>query len=105
MPRRNHRGGAPQAPRRTEGKPRRPRARTVPLEQMVIPRGRCFFRSRYGKLIFSEAEVEKALKQAQRMRAARASGYVESRYYECPEGGCGGFHLTSRETYNERGQA
>ena len=70
-----------------------------------MPKGKCYFRSRYGKLIFTEAEAGKALRQAQANRERHGSGHREERTYACPEGGCGGWHLTSRKTYEERGKS
>lgn len=71
--------------------PRRPA-----LEDLVIPQGKCH-QSRKGKYIFTETEAQRALEQA---RLARREGQrTEERYYACPTGGCGGFHLTSRAEY------
>jgi hypothetical protein len=73
----------------------------VSIEEMVIPTGKCFFRNRKGKAIFkSKQDAETALEQAQRNRARQGTGHVEKRYYSCPEGGCGGYHLSSREEYD-----
>lgn len=78
----------------------------INVEKMVTPDGRCFFRNRAGKDIFlTEEKARKALRQVQAQRLRSGTGHVERRYYRCPEGGCGGFHLTSRETYEERGKA
>ena len=88
--------------RRTHAGPPRP-----PIEDIVVPRGRCFRNSRKGKLRFSEADAPKALKQAQANRARTGSAHCEERYYECKisEGGCGDFHLTSRQEYTPKGGA
>lgn len=104
MSRKNRNSGRrPQARRRPNGSASKPTRRPTrpPVESLVMPRGRCYFRSRHGKLRFSAEEVEKALRQAQASRAARGSAYVEDRAYECPEGGCGDWHLTSRSEYQE----
>lgn len=90
--------------RRQRGEGRPPKApqrpRTV-VETMVVPDGRCFFRNRHGKARFATEEKARAgLRQAQNERARIGSGHVEKRFYACPEGGCGGFHLTSRESYD-----
>lgn len=78
----------------------------INVERMVTPDGRCHFRSRFGKDIFlTKEKAERALKQVQAQRIRSGTGHVEKRYYKCPEGGCGGYHLTSRETYEERGKA
>lgn len=106
MGRKNNRTGrTPQAKRRADGS----RGGRIagwtpppPVETLVVPKGRCFFRSRKGKMIFTEVEADRALRQAQQGRSSRGSGYQEKRAYPCPEGGCGGWHLTSRETYQER---
>jgi len=109
MPRKNKSRRNPQAYRRGKDAPpplkRNPMLK-VPLEQMVIPKGRCYFRSRKGKLRFTEAEVGKALEQARRSREARGlpPDTAAKRYYPCPEGGCGDYHLTSRTEWIERGQ-
>lgn len=102
MGRKNHRRGKPQARRDrvSTGAPPPP-----PLSTMVVPKGKCFHRSRHGKLIFTAETADKALKQAQAARERRGSGHVEQRAYACPEGGCGGWHLTSRKHYEERGKA
>lgn len=105
MSRRNHRNSKPQARRREDGsKGQRNTHVRVPLEQMIVPKGKCYFRSRGGKMIFTQEEARAALKQAQTGRRRAGSAYAEKRVYECPEGGCGGWHLTSRETYEERGR-
>lgn len=78
----------------------------VNVEKMVLPEGKCFFQSRRGKAIFRTKEkAARALRQAQAQRRFSGTGHVEKRYYRCPEGGCGGYHLTSREEYEERGKA
>lgn len=78
----------------------------VNVEKMVLPEGKCFFQSRRGKAIFrTEGRAAQALRQAQAQRRFSGTGHVEKRYYRCPEGGCGGYHLTSREEYEERGKA
>jgi hypothetical protein len=68
----------------------------------VIPQGRCH--KRHGKLRFAEADVEKALRQAQYKRRFQSNGHVEERAYECKtdEGGCGAWHLTSRKQWTPR---
>lgn len=110
MPRRNHRPVRKQQRHVPPGAvlPRRLRATQAPtpISKMVLPTGRCFFRSRRGKLIFrTEADAQSALRQAKDKRVHQpANGHVECRYYACPDGGCGGFHLTSREEYEERGK-
>lgn len=92
-------------PRRVKGEGRPPKSLVQPrieLETMVIPDGKCFFRSKYGKAIFfGEEKAQAALKQAQAMRRRSGSGHMEKRFYSCPEGGCGGFHLTSRDEYDD----
>lgn len=104
MPRKNHRHRRPQAPRVVGPKPRRGLPPPPPLEAMVVPEGKCYFRSRWGKLIFTtEEKALRALEQAKAHRARRGSGHVEERIYPCPTGGCGGFHLTSRTEWKERG--
>jgi hypothetical protein len=104
MPRKNSTMRNRQAPRRERGVPaprRVPHMAPVPIEKIVVPKGRCFFRSRHGKLRFSADEVAKALKQAQHNRKLKGSTHSEARYYECPPGGCGDYHLTSRESYTD----
>lgn len=109
MPRRNRTPRRKQRRRyeSQEAVPRSARASSPPmaLDKMVLPKGKCFYRSKGGKLTFAtEADAREALKQAQRKRRP-ANGHVECRYYECPEGGCGGFHLTSRESFEDRSKA
>jgi hypothetical protein len=75
----------------------------VPVEEMVLPDGKCTFQGRaHPKARFgTEAKAAKALAQAQALRRRTGSTHVEKRYYPCPEGGCGGFHLSSRESFDE----
>lgn len=74
-----------------------------PVEDMIIPDGQCtFMNPRKPKARFATPEkAAKALRQAQRLRARTGSKHVEKRYYRCPEGGCGGYHLTSREQFDD----
>lgn len=103
MPRRNHRSGHPQARRRADGSRGQVAPPPPPVERLIVPTGKCFFRSRRGKLIFpDEAAARKALQQAKAARQRAGSPYAERRVYACPTGGCDGWHLTSRETYQER---
>lgn len=73
------------------------------LEKMVVPDGQCrMFGAVKPKARFAtEEKAAQALRQAQKTRARQGTGHVEKRFYPCPEGGCGGFHLTSREAYDE----
>lgn len=75
----------------------------VSVEDLVLPDGQCRFQTkRKPKARFATAEkAQRALIQAQQQRARTGSPHVEKRYYKCPEGGCGGYHLTSREAYDE----
>lgn len=101
--------------RREKGAPRRERGnmtiQRVEAEDLIVPDGMCLRNPRKPKAKFdTEAKAGAALRQAQRMRARQGSAHVEKRYYPCPEaeGGCGGYHLTSRESYDpawKRGQA
>jgi hypothetical protein len=74
----------------------------VPIEDIVVPKGKCFYQARRGKLVFTKDEAATALKQAQHSRKRSGSAYAEKRVYACPEGGCGGYHLTSATTYQQR---
>lgn len=106
MGRKNHRGARPQARRRQDGSTGRARVVMAPVETLVVPKGKCYFRSRSGKLIFAtETEATKALRQAQHKRRLQGTAHREERFYPCPEGGCGGFHLTSRTAYEDRSNA
>jgi hypothetical protein len=92
--------------RRNDLEPKRVMHRELPrirVEELVMPDGQCRFQSpRKPKARFAtEEKAAKALVQAQHQRARVGSPHVEKRYYACPEGGCGGFHLTSRETFDE----
>lgn len=70
----------------------------TPVEQLVVPVGRCYLNHRRGKLKFTADQAAKALSQARHSRAIRGSGYVEERYYPCDgPNGCGQYHLTSQE--------
>lgn len=89
----------PQARKAEPGEYRRkPRAAGQPpppqLNKMVLPTGRCG-----RKLIFaSEAQVAKALTQAQTSRRRQGSlGRVEDHYYY--HSLCKGWHLTSQTQY------
>lgn len=94
--------------RREKGAARRPSEHAkvpprIPVNELVMPDGRCTRNPRRPKDIFrTEEKAQRALEQAQRTRARMGSGHVEKRYYECEvaEGGCGGYHLTSREAYD-----
>lgn len=74
------------------------------VEDIVLPDGQCRFQTpRRPKARFATKEkAAKALAQAQAIRARTGSAHVEKRYYKCPEGGCGGYHLTSREQFDEK---
>jgi hypothetical protein len=104
MGRKNHRTRRSQASRRTLPKvfavpvARRP----IPVEKVIIPHGRCH--CRHHKLMFHEHEVATALSQAQALRRSRGQeAHMEKRYYHCntEKGGCGAWHLTSRDTWTE----
>lgn len=103
MPRKNIRATRVRKDRRIKGEPRAPKApryARVEVEDIVMPDGRCDFGVKRPKARFStEAKAAKALEQAKRQRARNGTGHAEKRYYACPEGGCGGYHLTSREAY------
>lgn len=75
----------------------------IPVEKLVMPVGKCSFQNpRRPKAIFKDKETaHEALRQAQLKRSRTGSGHVEKRIYQCPEGGCGGWHLSSRESYDE----
>lgn len=103
MPRKNtHKGRTRQARRYPDGTIAGRSAPRQPIEKIIVPDGKCYFRSRHGKLSFTQEKAEAALKRAQENRARQHNGHVESRIYECPEGGCGKWHLTSRSEYTER---
>ena len=93
--------------RRQKGEARLPDARTkaprVELRDLVMPDGRCMRNPRRPKDIFlTEEKAQRALEQAQRTRIRMGSGHMEKRFYRCEvaDGGCGGHHLTSRESYD-----
>lgn len=106
MPRRNKKVRSRRTRREYRGEQVRTPDVNIPRvqpTQMVIPDGRC--PGRAGKPRFAtEEKAEKALRQAQANRARVGSAWVEKRYYECPVTGCGGYHLSSREAFDE-GQA
>ncbi len=92
--------------RREKGASRIPANRSIQrldVSDMIIPDGTCLRNPQRPKAMFRTEENAKiALEQAQRMRARMGSGHVEKRYYACPEDrGCGGYHLTSRESYED----
>ena len=92
--------------RRVKGEPRIPQKNhdipRIDVSEMVMPDGSCTFQSpRKPKARFATKEkAAAALKQAQQQRARLGQTHVEKRFYRCPEGGCGGFHLTSREAFD-----
>lgn len=91
--------------RREKGEAPLPQVRhiaRVDITDLVLPDGQCKFQSpRKPKARFATPEkAAKALKQAQENRARMGTGHVEKRYYPCPEGGCGGYHLSSREEFD-----
>lgn len=94
--------------RRQKGEPKMPQKHLeIPrlrVEDLILPDGQCTFQSpRRPKARFAtEEKAEKALRQAQYQRARTGSSRVEKRYYACPEGGCGGYHLTSRDEFDMR---
>lgn len=103
MPRKNSRVQRTKTPRRYRptDTPQRPRnLAPIPIENTVVPKGKCYFRNRYGKLIFTQDQVDTALKHAQHNRTLSGSGKREQRYYKCDGGDH--FHLTSRETWEPR---
>lgn len=93
--------------RRAKGEGRQPKALEIPriqVEDLVLPDGQCKFQSpRRPKARFAtKAKAAKALEQAIQQRRRTGSLHVEKRYYKCPEGGCGGYHLTSRSEFDEK---
>lgn len=92
--------------RRVKGESRRSLTPTIPrvdASALIIPDGSCVRNPRRTKAKFNtEEKAAAALRQAQQQRIRRGSGHMECRYYHCPEseGGCGGYHLTSREEYD-----
>jgi hypothetical protein len=100
--------------RREKGQPRLERDHRiarVDASDLVIPDGSCLRNPRRPKAKFNTREkAAAALRQAQQQRARLGSGHVERRFYLCEEseGGCGAYHLTSRESYEpawKRGQS
>jgi hypothetical protein len=74
----------------------------VKIEDLVLPDGQCKHFTKRPKARFATKDkAEKALHQAQQQRARIGSGHVEKRTYKCPDGGCSGWHLTSRETFDQ----
>lgn len=82
--------------------PKRPATNwSPPVESLVMPDGQCVDHGPKRKAWFAtEEKAAKALRQAQKKRAAQGSGHVEKRYYPCPTKGSG-FHLTSRDEFDE----
>jgi len=76
-----------------------------PVENMVVPHGRCHYRHRKHR--FHRHEIERALKQAiASYRAKGQIGGLPTKGYECvaSEGGCGSWHLTSQTESHIRGR-
>lgn len=95
--------------RREKGEPRfTPRTDSsiprVPAEDLIIPDGYCHKNPKRPLVKFNtRAKAQAALDQARIMRARMRSGRVEKRFFECEVayGGCGGYHLTSRDDFND----
>ena len=109
MPRRNARVSRRSTIRkyRDNHKTSRPRVAPIPVEDTVVPKGRCYIRSRQGKLKFTKEEVNTALRHAKHTRQLRGgkSTKTEARYYSCEDGrpeGCGYWHLTSLEKWEPK---
>lgn len=103
MGRKNHPKHSPQFRRRPADIPAPLMSRPAPkpVEKTIVPHGRCHLN--HGKLKFHEVEVQQALREAQALRRARGQlEHMERRAYECvkSKGGCGSWHLTSREQWN-----
>lgn len=66
------------------------------LDDLVLPDGKCGRKFRF-------ATKEKAAKALRQAKARRPPGdpHTEKRTYKCKR--CDGWHLTSREFYDERG--
>lgn len=74
----------------------------IRIEDLVLPDGQCKHFTKRPKARFAtKHKADKALAQAQQQRARIGSGHVEKRVYQCPKGGCDGWHLTSREAFDE----
>ena len=102
MPRRN-RNAHRTVKARGDDREKDPSQPRVKVEDLILPDGQCTFQGRRPKARFGTKEkADRALAQAQKQRARVGSGHVEKRVYKCPEGGCGGYHLTSREVYEEK---
>lgn len=84
------------------GVPKAPQQARIRVEDIVMPEGQCRFGTAKPKARFgTRAGADKALAQAQQQRARIGSTHVEKRVYHCPDGGCEGWHLTSREAFDE----
>jgi len=85
--RKNHRPNRPQNQRSTRielGLPPRATIPPTPVDQVVIPDGRCFLNPAKPKAFYNtESKAAKALKQAQRKRLKTGSAHVEKRFYRC----------------------
>ena len=103
----------PKGERRTIEAPATRLPPRTPVDQLVMPDGRCTRNPRKPKDMYLTTEkAQKALDQAQVQRARMHSGHVETRFYHCwdrigtnPDGtakmvGCKGYHLTSRTEYD-----
>lgn len=102
MPRKNSNGTKPRHRSKYAPAPvkrsRDTKLKPIPLDQIVVPVGRCYLNHRKGKLKFTAEQVDRALSQAQHGRALKGQSYAEERYYLCDRvpGGCGMYHLTSQ---------
>ena len=106
MPRRNIRAIKTKMKRRYEEpeftmarKARNTRVIRVPLEDQVIPIGRC--PSPHRKMMFETAEqAKKAMRHANIRHERFGDAHREVRVYGCPA--CDAWHMTSREAWENR---
>lgn len=76
----------------------------VKVEDMVLPDSYCSFQGKRKASFSTKDKAAVALKQArqQRARTGATEERTEKRFYPCPEGGCGGYHLTARSEFDEK---
>lgn len=101
MARKNQRGGRPQARRNPFADAPKQLKRPVTAMKLTKVEGRCpgpKRRFRYGTM--DDAQAALVVVRRERQLKGHAESNIEKRVYACEIHGCGGFHLTSRESFS-----
>lgn len=76
-------------------------ARPQNLDSMIIPDGKCTLHRRQKDRYDTKAKAKEAMAQINHQRKNFPDSRKIKRVYLCPAETCGGWHLTSREAYDE----